>query len=301
MSQQATIKRYSLILEKIRSNHKPTFDEIITFIDDNGFEISKRTLQRDIEQIRNEFGIEIIYNKQVNGYEIDEEHSLHVDSFLNFIDLVTTAGVLADSIREAKNSLQYISFDGSEKLQGVYHLSVLLKAIRLQRIISFSYMKFNDEEVKKHELKPYFLKSYQNRWYLIGKSEKNDEYKTFGLDRITELKIKTEKFVRLKNEKPQDLFGNIIGINYSSENKLEEVVLSFTPLQGKYIKTLPLHQSQKILIDTNKELQISLNVIPNFELSQKILTQAEYVKVISPEWYRKEFSGIIIKMMKKYQ
>ena len=59
MSRQATIKRYSLILEKINSNQMPSFDELKTFLDDLGFEISKRTLQRDIEQIRNEFGVEI--------------------------------------------------------------------------------------------------------------------------------------------------------------------------------------------------------------------------------------------------
>ena len=298
MSQQATIKRYSLILEKIRSNQKPTFDEIITFIDDNGFEISKRTLQRDIEQIRNEFGVEIVYNKQANGYEINEEQSLHIDSFLNFIDLVTTAGILADSLKEAKNSLQYISFDGSEKLQGVYHLSVLLKAIRLNRVISFCYKKFYDEEEKTHQLKPYFLKSYQNRWYLIGKFPDADEYRTFGLDRITNLKMKTEKFVRSKNENPEELFNNIIGLNYSN-GKVEEVILSFTPFQGKYIKTLPLHHSQKIVIDNNNELQISLHIIPNFELTQKILMQADQVKVVSPEWYRKEITDIIKKMMKK--
>ena len=301
MSQQATIKRYSLILEKIRSNQKPTFDEIQTFLDDNGFEISKRTLQRDIEQIRNEFGVEILYSKQTNGYEIDEVHSLHVDSFLNFLDLVTTAGILADSLREAKNSLQYISFDGSEKLQGVFHLSVLLQAIRFNRMVGFSYKKFYDEEEKKHQLKPYFLKSYQNRWYLMGKFETTDDYRTFGLDRITNLKMTTEKFIRSKKENPEELFSNIIGLNYANGNGVEEVILSFTPFQGKYVKTLPLHHSQKILVDTDEELRISLHVIPNFELTQKILMQANQVKVISPELYREEIMGIIKRMLKKHQ
>lgn len=301
MSRQATIKRYSLILEKINSNQMPSFDELKTFLDDLGFEISKRTLQRDIEQIRNEFGVEIVYNKQSNGYAIDKENSIHIDTFLNFLDIVTTAGVLSDSLNDAKDALHYISFDITSSLKGIEYLSILLKATSSKRLVSFKYIKFYDDETKKHEIQPYLLKSYQNRWYLIGKNLDSEEFRTFGLDRMTNVKMGTQKFIWNKKDNPQELFNNIIGLNYSTDYDVEEVVLSFTPFQGKYVKTLPMHHSQQIIIDNNKELRIRLLVIPNFELTQKILMQADNVKVISPEWYRKEISGIIKNMLKKHQ
>jgi len=67
---------------------------------------------------------------------------------------------------------------------------------------------------------------------------------------------------------------------------LEQVVLSYQPFQGKYIKSQPLHPSQKILVDNDTELRIELRVCPNYELEEQILKQGERVMVVQPEWLR---------------
>lgn len=63
MPVHSTLKRYFLILEKLKGDKKPTFKSIKNYLDDFDLNISHRTLQRDIEQMRNEFGIEINYNR----------------------------------------------------------------------------------------------------------------------------------------------------------------------------------------------------------------------------------------------
>ena len=78
---------------------------------------------------------------------------------------------------------------------------------------------------------PYLLKEYQNRWYLIGTTGGADDFKTFGIDRISELDVKKETFKLIPNINPNELFENTVGLNYSA-NKLEDVILSFTPYQG---------------------------------------------------------------------
>ena len=98
---------------------------------------------------------------------------------------------------------------------------------------------------------------------------------------------------------PAKLFENIIGLTYSDDEP-EEVILSFTPLQGKYIKALPLHKSQEIIKETEKEVLVKLTVIPNFELEQKILMMGDSVKVIEPSWFVDEIKLSIKKTLDQY-
>jgi len=98
MSKHGTIRRYTLIIEKLKSNQYPSFDEIKNHLFNVGFEISNRTIQRDIEQIRFEFGIEIMYDRFKNGYYIDYENSINIVSFFRFLVMVNTAELLTQSL-----------------------------------------------------------------------------------------------------------------------------------------------------------------------------------------------------------
>ena len=144
------------------------------------------------------------------------------------------------------------------------------------------------------------MREYQNRLYVIGIIGRLNEFRTFGIDRIENLEIKSDTFEPDKKENPIEFFENIVGLTYSI-NKLEEVILSFTPLQGKYVKALPLHKSQKIIEDNEKELIIKLTIIPNFEFEQKILMLGDRVKVIKPEWLVVEIKETLKSSLKQYK
>ena len=91
MSIHGTIRRYTLIIEKINRKQYPSFDTIKDYLFEHGFEVSARTIQRDIEQIRFDFGIEIQYDRYKNGYFIDVDSSINIESFLRFLEIVGTA------------------------------------------------------------------------------------------------------------------------------------------------------------------------------------------------------------------
>ena len=133
-------------------------------------------------------------------------------------------------------------------LKGIEHLKPLLMAIKDNRKISFNHFNFHSNKTRKYALKPYLLKEYQNRWYVVGIIGKLKEFRTFGIDRIENLEVKTETFKVDNKLNPMKMFEKTIGLVYAS-NTLQDVILSFTPTQGKYIKTLPLHTSQKVLLD----------------------------------------------------
>jgi predicted DNA-binding transcriptional regulator YafY len=278
MSKHGSIKRYLLIIELIKKNRYPSFDKIKEYLFDNAFEISSRTIQRDIEQIRFEFGIEVAYNNAQKGYYIDYEKSVDVETFFRFLEIVSTADLLTDSWKNSKDTLKYISFDMAGGLQ--HH-------------------NYQTDTLKDYGVYPYLLKEYQNRWYLIAFVPQLNQMRTFGIDRIRNIEIKTQKFKTESKHNPKLIFENIIGLIYSDE-KTQQIVLSFTPAQGKYIKSLPMHKSQQILIDNETELRISLYLIPNFELQQQILMYGDTVKVLEPKLLADQIKETLQAAIKKY-
>jgi predicted DNA-binding transcriptional regulator YafY len=106
--------------------------------------------------------------------------------------------------------------------------------------------------------------------------------RTFGLDRITDLEIQDKFFIPSSTINPLQNFADAIGVIYSIDEK-QKVVLSFTPSQGYYVKSLPMHASQRILIDDEAECRIELNIVTNYELLQQILMHHNQVKVLEPK------------------
>jgi predicted DNA-binding transcriptional regulator YafY len=281
MSAQGIIRRYYLIIEKVNRGF-PTTLELIEYLEGFGLPASKRTLERDRSAIRWEFDIEILFDRGRQGYYIDKSKSTDMDSFLRFLGIVNTAELLAESLRESKDALDYISLDQSTVLRGIEFLRDLLFATKNHLKISFEHVKFDSGRIKEFHIDPYLLKEYQNRWYIVGQPEGYPDLLTFGIDRITKLLIKDQKFQPNASFNPKQRFLNVIGIE-SNNSQTERVVLSFTPFQGKYVKSLPWHHSQNILIDSEEEFRIEMNIVLNYELEQKILMHNHNVRVIEPE------------------
>lgn len=300
MSKHGAIRRYSLIIEIIAKKNYPSFAMIKQFLFEHGFELSDRTIQRDIEQIRYDFGIEITFDNNARGYYIDEENSMSTEGFIRFLEIAGTADLLSETLMDSKGALAYIEFEAAGALKGLKYLRELLMALKNNRMISFVYNRFDSEEARTYQLQPYFLKEYQSRWYIIGMVKGLNEFRTFGIDRFVSLQLLEQTFRPKTLEVPKQLFQHTIGLTYSATNQIEEVELSFTPFQGNYIKTLPWHHSQKIITDNDKELRISLRLIPNFELKQKILMHGESVQVIKPKSLAAEIKQSLQNTLRHY-
>jgi predicted DNA-binding transcriptional regulator YafY len=300
MSTQGTIRRYYLIFEKVNTPYFPSLEQIKNHLNEAGFKIGLRTLQRDIEHLRDEFGIELLYNTEKRGYYITQKNSINIDSFLHLLELESAAGLLTGCLKESKESLRYMSFSSEGSLKGMEHLKDLLYAIRNHRKISFTYKKFDGDTEKTFILKPYLLKEYLNRWYVIGNLLEYKEFTIFSIDRITNLKVLTTTFIPDTKIKIKERFENIIGITYQ-DAKAETIVLKFSALQAKYEKALPLHKSQTLLNEDQNFSRFSYTLIPNYELIQKILWLGEGVEVEEPKYLRKEIKSLLKNIARKYK
>ncbi len=119
------------------------------------------------------------------------------------------------------------------------------------------------------------------RWYLIACYINGSKLYLFGLDRILSLEVAAEEFKPDPQTDPRQKFRQVIGISDNNEPP-EKVLLSFNPNMAPYIKSLPLHPTQKITVDNSRELQIELYVKINKELISKILSFGPAVKVLKP-------------------
>lgn len=300
MSQRGTIKRYTAILEKLQFKQFPSAQEILDFLEDLGFSISKRTLERDFDAIRNEFGVEITYNSSKRGYFIDEEKSIEIDRFIRFLEIVNTADVLSESLSESKDTLTSIHFDQGGGFLGLEHLSSLLQAIRENREVKFNHFSYQRKSSRPYTMQPYLLKEYQNRWYIVGWVKGMKVFRTFGIDRLDNLSVTTTTFKRDEKVNLMERFNQTIGVVYG-DSKLEEVVLWISPSQIPYVKSLPWHTSQKIIEETEKGMKMSLFLYPNYELIQQILMHHASVKVLEPSWLQDEVKKKLEAALKNYQ
>ncbi|PLW99631.1 MAG: hypothetical protein C0593_02700 [Marinilabiliales bacterium] len=288
--------RYYLIINRIEHGVYPTFEDILEAVQDDG--ISDRTLRRSISELR-DFGIEITYSEKYGGYYIDKGNSPDFDEVIQYLEIINSAGLLVDSLSDSKESLKYISIDTGGGLKGVEHLKPLLRAVRKSNKIKFTHYNFHKEEEKDITLKPYLLKEYQNRWYVVGLFPGGNNLITFGIERISNLKVLPETFSRDDSLDPKALFENAIGLVHS-QHEPQKVVLSFTHAQGKYARTLPWHHSQKVIIDNKSEYRVSLFVSPNYELVQQILKHGETVKVLEPKWLKDEVKALLTRALAQY-
>jgi predicted DNA-binding transcriptional regulator YafY len=295
MSKKEVINRYSLIINRVRKS-PATLKDINNYLERESeiqgydFRISKRTLKRDLEDIFSLYKIDIQYDFSAKVYRIvsQDEPDLNnrmLEAFDTFNALNQTEGIS-----------RFIHFEkrrpnGTENFHGILH------AIQNSKMIKYTYHKYWNDEVSIRLLAPYGLKEFKNRWYVIGKDEKDGEIKTFGLDRITELEITAKKFSYPQGFDLNEIFANCFGIINPKNLKPEKIVLSFDAEQGKYIKSFPLHSSQQVLKDDDNKLHISLYVLPSFDMIMEILSYGERVTVIQPTTLREEVKTRYLKAL----
>lgn len=94
--------------------------------------------------------------------------------------------------------------------------------------------------------------------------------------------------------------ANSYGIIVDERIKPEEVIIKAYGVKAKYINTLPLHSSQKVVEQSETYTTFSLYLRPTYDLRQELLSHGEELEVLRPQWFREEFKSIITKQLAKY-
>ena len=292
MSLRQTIKRHYKIISLLRlrpMSYEDVQDEMADDPDsvEEKLLTSQRTFQRDLEDIASIHNIVIKCNRSTNKYYINEDvEETHSQRLRENFDLL-------NAIRLSKSFGNQLIFEERKPL-GTQHLAGLLHASQNFLEVEFEYYKFWDTSISNRKVKPIALKEARNRWYLIAEDTKDDIIKNFSLDRIKNLEITKDKFKPIEYQAYEE-FKDSFGIINGTDEEPVKVVLSFTPREGRYVESLPLHHSQQLILSNDDEIRFSYFIRPTYDFRMEILSYGDQIKVIEPESLKSE----IIKELKR--
>lgn len=279
------LQRYLLIIQQVRWKKYISMENLInavqdgiSFYDDIG--VSKSTIRRDLREIRDEFFIDIKYSKAHNGYYIPE------DDVQSDIEMLLEPINLLGALYVDKRLPNFVLTE-KRKPKGMEHLPQLIHAIKNSWITEFLYLKYDNTLSHIRKVEPYALKESQGRWYLLameigGRLEEQGCIKTWGLDRIQNLMVTRNRFWKNPEYDIEKEFAHSFGIYSDRDKEAEEVILSFSPMGGKYNESFPLHESQETIIDNEHEFRIRLRIKLTYDFVMELLSQSQNMKVIAP-------------------
>lgn len=302
MATHVISRRIQLIIQFINDKPYPSKSELINYLAEKDLVFDARTVERDLERIRSDFGLEITYSKLNSGYFIDESKSVKVESFFKFLELVSLADIFSKSLKNSNKMLEYVSFDDSKLFKGVENLRTILLAISQQRKLLFNHLNFEINTVKPYEITPFLLKEFENRWYVIGVPDGKNDIRTFGIDRLSEISVGKNATLKKTSFNGQlKIYDNIIGL-YTNDKTPVKVRLYINEFHVKYMKSLPLHHSQIIHPKDDKGFHfVDFYLTPNYEFKTLILKMGDYAEVIEPLNLRSEIISMLKATLERYQ
>lgn len=201
-------------------------------------------------------------------------------------------------IKDKKTNV--VGFEKNDRLKGIWNLTKILDAVSSRLVLNIKYHSYNEHSLEIDIIfHPYYVKQYNNRWFVFGLREDNNKISNLALDRIIDFEKNGELTYKKNHEIDfEHYFDDIVGVTHPTGKEKEHIILRATKNRFPYIVSKPIHPSQKV---TNEiEYELSLDVIPNKELDQQILSFGPDLEVVSPEWFREHIGNIIKENFEKY-
>lgn len=294
MASIKTIKQHLWLLETLYS-YGPISREKINEIwkrnrDSEGLDIPRRTLARHIEELESLFNIAI---------KCDSKYQYYISNPSN-LQRQTIQHQLLANLQEANFLSRFRGLGSKVQVEevpvGASYLPIIGEALEDNRTLLMTYQKFTDSEPYTVEIEPYCLKLNERRWYIVARKITEEITKTFSLDRIVKLEITENTFCPKEDFDADTYFDDFFGIFVGVNGEVEEVVIKATPIQAKYLRTLPLHKSQTEPSDC--EFHYKLVITPDFE--NELMRIGEFIEVLEPQHLRNEVVEKIKNISEKY-
>ena len=278
MSTAGLINRYVWFVTTIYNRGPISLEEIQHRYESHfgrGEELSERQFHRYTDAVEELFDIEIKYSRTQRGYIVADREGIDNMGMRKWLIQTFSVNNILHESQELKNRILFENVPSGQQ-----HLTTIVNAMRESVALSMTYHSFHREEPSTFEAEPYCVKLFEQRWYMLGMS---DKLRIYALDRIKALEPTERKFKLPKKFDAAKFFEDYYGIIISDEDfEVEPVALKVEWWQSKYLRTLPLHHSQ-VEVERNEEYSIfEYRLCPSFDFRQKILSMGGAVEVIAP-------------------
>ncbi len=179
-------------------------------------------------------------------------------------------------------NLDFIEFEHHPPGNSKAFFGLLVQLIHSRTPIKLDYQPFG-EETKSYTLHPYYLKEYDQRWYLVAWCEERAAIRIFGLERMKEINRLYDKQFKLGPPfNAAQFFRDFIGLHVP-DSPAEEIVLRMKNKSGYYLLTKPIHHSQQLIKEEDDRHEFRFHLAINPELIREILKWGKNAEVLQPE------------------
>ena len=199
------------------------------------------------------------------------------------------------------NKENVVSFEQNQDLKGLDKLSDVLDVTSNHQVVEILYHNFkNGGRDIFFTVHPYYVKQFNNRWFLFGLDDKYRNIDTIALDRIVKMDVAEDiQFIPNNDIDFEHYFDDIVGVTIPDKGvEKEHIVLQFTQGRFPYVSSKPIHQSQEIV--SEEDCTVSIDVRPNNELVTQILSFGPDVEVLEPQSFREQIITKVKEYNKKY-
>lgn len=295
------LKRYLWLIDTLKRNGELTFDEIAdkwdtSSVNDSGSVLTKRTFYNHCQAIARHFGIDIECRRGrgLNLYRIVNPETIEENSLTKWaLDSFSLGELLLGNADIVDKILLEDIPSGREWLEP------LLTSLQQNREVDLTYENFVG--IKFYGIVcPLCVKLFKRRWYVLTQLA-DRRMRIFSLDRIKSLELTNQKFNYPEDFSPEEYFHDVFGIIAGVDRNVENIeIRAYAELPG-YLRSLPIHHSQKELKSKDGHADFSLRLIPTFDFIQELLLHRDQLEVLQPPSLREEITELISKMKSRYE
>lgn len=239
------------------------------------------------------FGVTIACNRD-GGYYIEDSNREMAD----LQQWMLSSLAIGNTLQECESLRGRILL---EKIPGgTQYLSAIIDAMENNFRLIVLYGSFT-KDPREIIFSPYALKVFKQRWYMVGESSAHPgETRVYALDRIMQLSATNSRFTLPKGFNAEKHFANYFGVTVDDKIPVQDIRIRVARAGVPYLRTLPLHKSQKEVETTADYSVFQFRLAPTYEFRQEILSRLEEVEVLSPQSLRDEIGGIITALNNMY-
>ena len=279
------INRYVWLLNTLLQHKELSLKEISNLWKNSGLgdnkPLARRTFQMHRDAIEDLFAININYNASSNVYYIEDADRFKCSRACRWL---LDSFSVANLIRAGANMEERILFE--EVPGGVEYLETVVKAMQQNRILSIDYRQFGKEPKTLH-FRPYAMKIFNRRWYVVGRASEGGKIVNIALDRTLSMELTDEIFALPEDFDAKNYYASSVGVYVSEDVAPQIVKLRVSDIQREYLRTLPLHHSQEEeMASSNEDSVFCYFLCLTPELTSQILAMGENVEVLEPQELR---------------
>ena len=261
-------------------------------------EIIPRTFARYKDFIELNFPCRIEYNASTREYSLKRDTLYGEDeSLYNYL--------LSAFHIESMTELAVKHRDKVKLLMpptGVENVQMVLEAIDQSKGLLCDYFSFNKKTKKEHRLIPYFLKTWEQRWYLVAEPDNHHHgLSVVALERMDNLRLTEEKMKPSNEITVDEYFDGSFGVNHSDEQVPVRLVVKVYGSQVDYVRALRIHESQREIETPEEYALFEYRVVPCYNLFQQLLWHRERLEVMEPASVREEMKSIVKSLAEIYK